>query len=172
MKKVALFLSVLTLSLSTAFSQPAKSPRGCLNNMFSELGLTAEQKEKLKTLHSEMGEARKKNFEAVRTIREKTKEELLKGEPSKSALDTYAGELGNLHKEITIARHDHLLKIKQILTAEQFSKIVNKECNKERAKEFHKGCSKECSKECKAAHGKTDKCPKSKSAHCKMNKEM
>jgi len=125
--------------------------------MFGELGLTAEQKEKLNGLHSEMGAARKKNFEAVRTIREKTKEELLKEEPSKSTLDSYAGELGNLHKEISIARHDHLLKVKQILTAEQFSKIVNKEWRGGQ-KPFN--------------HGKAGKCPKSKDGKCKMRQEM
>lgn len=97
------------------------------NHMWTDLGLTEEQKVKLKELHQEINSARGKNFETARNIRTKIRDELIKENPSTSQLDLYAAELGEVHKQIAKQHNDHLLKVKTVLSAEQFSKIVNKE---------------------------------------------
>ena len=95
--------------------------------MFAGLNLTDDQQTKLKALHDEMMTIRKKHMEAVKTVRDKMKTELLKSDASQNTLYGYAGELGELHKQMTKDRTDHLLKVKKVLTPEQFSKLVEKE---------------------------------------------
>ncbi len=142
MKTLISSLCLLSVIFSTAFSQPKNpSARGEGPHFnWAGLELTEDQKAKLKEIHEEMADARKENFEAAKALRAKIKEELLKNEPSKSVLDSYADELGKLHKEMSRARHEQLLKVKKVLTAEQFSKIVNKELlDKKGMMDGHKG---------------------------------
>jgi Spy/CpxP family protein refolding chaperone len=74
-----------------------------------------------------MQKVREKHFEAVRKVRDKIKDELLKDSPSRKTLYGYAGELGELHKQITKERSNHLLKVKKILNPEQFKKLIEHE---------------------------------------------
>jgi Spy/CpxP family protein refolding chaperone len=97
------------------------------DKMMQELKLTPDQNTKLKELHQQQMEAMKPYFEKMKGIREKVKAELLKPQPSKQVLDGYAVELGDLHKQMAQKRNDHLLQVKAILNAEQFSKLVNRE---------------------------------------------
>jgi Spy/CpxP family protein refolding chaperone len=96
--------------------------------MMQELKLTADQNTKLKELHKQHRDAMKPFFEKMKGIRDKVKTELLKPQPSNQILDGYAVELGDLHKQMAQKRNEHLLQIKAILSADQFSKLVNREC--------------------------------------------
>jgi Spy/CpxP family protein refolding chaperone len=96
---------------------------GCF---WKDMKLTSEQQENLKTLHTEMQETRKKHKDEVMTIRKKITDELLKDNPSTANLDSYSRELGDLHVKITQERYNHLLKVKKILTAEQFKTMLSR----------------------------------------------
>ncbi len=147
MKRISAVLSFMTLLLffSSINLAAQKGPgpdkgkdRHC---MWGDLNLTKEQQAQFKTLHEEMKGMREKHMEAVKTVREKMKVELLKAEPSQNTLYGYAAELGELHKQMTRDRSDHLLKVKKVLTPEQFSKLVEREDAMERGKGFgpHQG---------------------------------
>ncbi|HLV31766.1 MAG TPA: periplasmic heavy metal sensor [Chitinispirillaceae bacterium] len=120
-----LILFTLVLIPVASFSQAAEKNGN--HRMWCALELNEEQQEKLKTLHNEFEPLKKEHFKEVREIRKKIKDELLKENPSQGDLDRQAQELGNLHTRISQERTNHLLKVKEILTQEQFSKLVSKE---------------------------------------------
>jgi len=91
--------------------------------MFAELGITSEQEARLKEIHSASAPAKKLSQQQIEVVRQKIKIELQKEKPSKSALNKYAAEIGNLHKQKNLATIDHLLKVKAVLTPEQFNKL-------------------------------------------------
>lgn len=94
---------------------------------WKELNLNKEQKEKLRELRREMDIIRKNYVDSIREIRLHIKEELLKEEPSLTSLEKFASILGELYKNMTMKRFEHLLKVKNILTKEQFEKLVSLE---------------------------------------------
>lgn len=118
--------------ISAALLLPAQStaqPGEGKHKMWEELGLTADQAEKLKTLHQEMRTARKAHFTEIGNVRKKISEELKNATPSQNVLSGYVTDLNNIQKDMIQKKIDHLLKIKGILTAEQFQKLVDKEWN-------------------------------------------
>lgn len=122
-----LLLFTLFLVPAASFSQPARKVEDRNHRMWSALGLNEEQQEKLKILHNESEPFKREHFTEIRELRTKIKDELLKENPSQGDLDRYAQELGNIHARISQERTNHLLKVKEILTQEQFSKLVSKE---------------------------------------------
>jgi Spy/CpxP family protein refolding chaperone len=94
---------------------------------WAQLNLTADQQAKLKTLRAEMKDFRKANFEKMKTLLDKNKAELLKAAPSKSVLYGYAKEMGDLHKTMSEHMADHMLKMKSILTKDQFDKLLSRD---------------------------------------------
>jgi Spy/CpxP family protein refolding chaperone len=97
-----------------------------MKEMWAQLGLTPEQETKLKELHKQTAPARREQFKKIEELRGKIKTELLKDKPSKKVLDDYATQMGNLHKQMNLSSIDHLLKVKAILTPEQFKKFTEK----------------------------------------------
>jgi Spy/CpxP family protein refolding chaperone len=97
------------------------------HKMWAQLGLSEDQKAKLKDMRTTMREFRKQNFEKMKTILDKSKEELLKQTPSQSVLYGYANDMGNLHREMSKQMADHMLKLKSILSKEQFTKLLSNE---------------------------------------------
>jgi len=166
MKKSGMFnaLCACTMLLVPvmSYAQPEGKAYAKKNHMmYEELGLTEEQKAKLKELHQEIKAARAKNFETARNLRMKIRDELLKENPSTSQLDLYAAELGEVHKLIAKQHNDHLLKVKAVLNSEQFAKIVNKETERfekypmgpdkgKYHKDPHKKCGMENREKCKS----------------------
>jgi len=114
--------------------------------MFADLNLTADQKTKLKELHKTHKESHKQVFDQMKALRDQTKAELLKAEPSKVVLDQLAAQMGDLHKQLAAKRAGHLLQVKAILTPEQFSKLLSREpgaqCQKGKmgCKHMKQGC--------------------------------
>ena len=175
MKRNKLFTTTMALTMlfvaGTVFAQPG-SGRGngqghCKGSgpdgerphrMWENLNLNDKQKEELKKLHDEMQEVRKKHIEAVKTVRDKIKTELLKKKSSQNVLYGYAGELGELHKQMTKERGDHLLKVKKVLTPEQFKQIVEHEGRGFRKNGSCHGSPKDCQSKgkgcCKGGAGK------------------
>jgi Spy/CpxP family protein refolding chaperone len=110
---------------TSAFAQNCQGKEGGPGCFWKDMNLTAEQQEKLKALHGEMKVMRDKHKDEVVPVRKKISEELLKDNPSTTTLDGYAKELGDLHAKMTRERYDHLLKVKLILTPEQFKTMLS-----------------------------------------------
>ena len=141
MKRMTILLPLITLIFILFAEETAAKPgngrkgnrsdSSCTavrkHRMFDELQLTEKQQYQLKSLHDEMTGVRENHHEAVKAVRDKIKNELLKKTPSRKTLNGYATELGKLHTGMTKDRTDHLLKVKEILTTEQFSKLVENE---------------------------------------------
>lgn len=168
-KRATLFVAIvcgLLFSATTLSAQPgdgsgknSESKIERQHRMWNNLDLTDDQKTKLKTLHDEMQQVRKKHFEAVKKVRDKIKDELLKDSPSQKKLHGYAGELGELHKQITKERSDHLLKVKKLLKPDQFQKLLEHEQRMGKGKFGHKGNCNGCphKKGCGKGFGKGPK---------------
>lgn len=116
-----------------------------IHRMWQELGLTEQQQTEIKQLHEEMKKTRKNHWKNVRGVRKQIREELKKENPDRIVLDQHAEKMGELAKQIAQKRSNHLLQIKDILTDEQFQKMVEqKESHKHnRRGRKHKNCSKE-----------------------------
>ena len=119
----------LIMSPLAVFAQPDTAHMAkCQDKMMADLKLNADQKEKIKGLHKQHRESMKPFHEKMKATREQVKAELLKPQPSKQALDGFAANLGDLHKQMAQMRNDHLLQFKAILTPEQFTKLVDRGC--------------------------------------------
>ena len=96
---------------------------------WKELNLNDQQKSDLKVLQKEMMTALKPQMEKVRELREAIKNEFLGDAPSESKLKALAGQLTQLQAVIEAGRIDHMLKVKKLLTKEQFAKIIVEQDN-------------------------------------------
>ncbi len=132
MKKKSIMLGLMASSLMVSPLAVSAQPGDTMmqrpfQKMINDLKLTPDQQTKLKAQHKQMRKEGKLIFEQMKGIRDKVRSELLKDKPSKAALDDYAAQLAELHKQLIRKRHEHLLEAKAILTPEQFSKLVNHE---------------------------------------------
>lgn len=103
---------------------PGAGHEACID--WKKLDLSEEQEEKLKALHEARKEMRESHVNQVKEVRDKIREELLKEEPDRAALDKHAEELGTLHTTMSKKRFDHLFELKKILTPEQFTTLLSK----------------------------------------------
>jgi Spy/CpxP family protein refolding chaperone len=95
--------------------------------IWAELNLTADQKVKLKTMREDAQQSRTAIFDKMKDLRDKSKQELLKEKPSKDVLYGYAKQLAEEQKILAEHMADHMLKLKSILTKEQFEKVLSKD---------------------------------------------
>lgn len=123
MRISTIIISVFTVSLLVS---PVWSQMGQHARWMSDLGLTQEQQSKLLKIHNEKRESSVKHRDSIASVRLKIKNELVQPNPSKQNLDAYAVALGKLHSEQIQNNTEQMLKIKEILTPEQFSKMVDK----------------------------------------------
>ena len=125
-------LSIIVMLATPLFANPDGAGHGDKHrHAFEELNLTDEQHTKIKLLKLDMQKEHVLHFDEVRKIRNKIKEELLKEKPSEAKLNGYAKELGKLHGKLSEKRMAHLLKVKEVLSTEQFENILSKEFRKE-----------------------------------------
>ena len=138
---VVLFSLLLsaTAALCSPDSTRAAPKDSSHQKWWAQLNLNDDQKAKLKTLRQDMRESRKANFEKMKALLDKSKEELLKPSPNKTVLYGYAKELGDLHKAMAEHMADHMLKVKTILTKDQFAKLLSNEMHPPMMREIHKG---------------------------------
>ena len=97
-----------------------------MKKTWMRLGLTSEQETRLKELHWQTATDRRELEIKIKELRGKIKMELLKDKPSQKVLDDYAAQMGDLHKQKNLSSIDHLLKVKKILTPEQFRTFAEK----------------------------------------------
>lgn len=126
-------LVLLLCATGTTFAEPDGSPaqdtlrfKAMEQHMIQDLGLTKDQQVKMKSLHADMVNVRKERGSQMRAIMDKSKAELLKDSPSKALLYGLAKEMGEIRTEMAKNEVDHLLKVKSILSPEQFKKLLNK----------------------------------------------
>ena len=110
----------------TSAMQPPERGRSMALQLAKELGLTKDQQIKMKTLHIQMEALRKEQRDKIKAIIDKGKAELLKDSPAKTVLYGLARDMGNLRQEMAEKEADNLLKLKSILTYEQFKKILDR----------------------------------------------
>jgi Spy/CpxP family protein refolding chaperone len=130
------YVCAFSLFAGMAGAAPAQNPQADTaarardsvhQKWWAQLNLTDDQKTKLKSLRADMKDFRKANFEKMKSLLEKSKEELLKAAPSKAVLYGYAKEIGDLHKAMSEHMADHMMKMKAILTKEQFQKFLSRD---------------------------------------------
>lgn len=120
------------------------------HKIWQELGLNEDQRSKIKALHEGMKEKRATDRETMKNVKKKIKEELLKDKPNRSTLTSLSKEVADLTFKKTEAWADHLLKVKEILTPEQFKKMTDLHDKKREQMKKGKGHGKhKHSKECK-----------------------
>jgi Spy/CpxP family protein refolding chaperone len=124
------FVKVAVIAACVAFSAPAKEPGRCPmsatgeHNDLENLGLTADQKAKHEALHKEMLPIVKEHQKTVKDIRDKMKTEFLKPAPDQYVLQGLSEQLEKANAAFAAKRLDHLLKLKAILTPDQFGKVI------------------------------------------------
>ncbi len=109
-----------------------------MHRKWEALDLDEQQKEKLKSLHEDARERRKKHFELIRDVKAKMRDELLKDAPDEKTLSSYADKIGNLRTRATQQEIDHLLKIKGVLDAQQFETLLDHHARRHNCKEDKK----------------------------------
>lgn len=107
--------------------------------MMADPTLSADQKTKIQALHKDMEEKGKPLFDQMKSISDKVKVELLKDQPSKPVLDEYATQIADIQKQLLQKRYDHVLRVKAILTKEQFITHLNHEWMGPQCAEKYKG---------------------------------
>jgi Spy/CpxP family protein refolding chaperone len=110
---------------STAPSAVAKTDTGQRYHGLADLGLTPNQKDQMKALRKDGQDKMKADFESMKALRQKIKDEFLKATPDPAALDGYADQMAQFHKQMVKNRFANLFKAKQILTQDQFKKFLD-----------------------------------------------
>jgi periplasmic protein CpxP/Spy len=103
------------------------------------LGLTTDQQAKLKNLRADVGKLNKVTRDKIKTLREKEKDELLVPNPSQQALYGYAKEINDLQGAMAEKRLEHLLKVKEILTPDQFKKLMSMTSRMQKGRQWKNG---------------------------------
>jgi Spy/CpxP family protein refolding chaperone len=93
--------------------------------MTEKLGLTTDQQAKFKDLNTDMHKQTKDSWAKIKTIREKVKNELLAPNPSQEVLYRYEKEINDLKGAMAERRIEHLLKVKEVLTPDQFKTLLS-----------------------------------------------
>ena len=101
-------------------------PEGGQGGLWKELGLTQQQREQLRGLRQDQVDPNKDFRGRMQEIRKATKEEFSKADPSKSALDKLAGQLGDLAEDLAKEKAEYLLEVKKVLTVDQWAKLLER----------------------------------------------
>lgn len=141
------FAIAATMMLYTIplFAQPADGAGHCgehskgPHHEMKGLNLTEEQKTKLQELRIEHKPAMVKIKETMKLIKQKSKIELLEDKPDKTILKKYSQQIADQHRIMAESMTEHLLKVKKILTKEQFEKMLSKEFRYKMGKHNKKG---------------------------------
>ena len=97
-----------------------------MERMIEELGLTSEQAEQLRQHKEAKRDGRKESYGIIREKHEAIKEELNKAEIDKVKIEKLIEEIVNIQTQALRERIEHMITLKEILTAEQFEKFQEK----------------------------------------------
>lgn len=141
MKLQAIMLLIVTLLLGSLMAEPPRRNmgghgKGDGTRMAQELGLSQEQQDQLKELRKKHREERRDIRTEVKELRRQIGEELKKSNPSRSTIKSLADKIGTIHSENAVRMADHMLEVKEILTDEQFTKMLD--LKEEKANKMHK----------------------------------
>ncbi len=132
-------LMVLLLAAPVVYAQPKDSSDDTLGSqaaawrqkrkekmqeIFSQLNLTEEQKKQLKENKMKNREQRKAGFEKMKSYKEALKQELVKPELNKKRIKQIQGQLKDAQAQMADDRLDSILEVRTILTPEQFAKFM------------------------------------------------
>lgn len=116
------------LWVSTVFSgdRPGDGKRYGPHALLEELELSEAQRERLGAALEEQRSSSKEIKASMRRIRDAMKAELAKDQPSQEALEKTARESGELAEQMVKQRIAYLLKVKKILSREQFGELLDR----------------------------------------------
>lgn len=107
-----------------ALENPGKGRfQKCEGKFFKDLGLTAEQKEKLKAQRESRKEASCALRDQMKTKMKVLHESLGQSTVDKAQLNTLVAEINMLKGQLFSQRIDGILAMKEVLTPEQFAKM-------------------------------------------------
>lgn len=95
-----------------------------MNEIYSKLNLTDEQKKKLEENRARNREKAKGLAEAIKTARESLDKELMKPELDMARINELKSQIKSAQSELLDERLNSTIEVRNILTAEQFSKFV------------------------------------------------
>ncbi len=127
MTRHIVMIAVSVAGLLAAPLYAGQDSAGCCchgHHGWAALGLSQAQQDQLKQQRKEMREKMKAGFEAAKALRHKMKDEFLKAKPDQTALEGYADQIAQQHKQMIKNSISNIMKIKQILTPEQFKKFL------------------------------------------------
>ncbi len=122
------FVLTATMMLFTVplYAQPCEGHGKGPHHEMKGLNLTEKQKTKLQELRIEHKPDMVKIKETMKLIKQEAKEELLKDSPDKTLLKKYSQDIADQSRIMAESMTDHLLKVKKVLTKEQFKKMLSK----------------------------------------------
>ena len=111
----------------------AEEPSKCIAPVTeADLSLTARQKQALDSLHAFIVSVREENVTKLRFLRAKLKTEMTKLNPDKALISKYLEQLSTLHETNADRWVDHLLRVKAVLTPDQFKIVLEREWRQSR----------------------------------------
>ena len=110
---VALILSLPLL----AIAQPG--PHGTKGKMMEQLDLTDEQQSQIQELRLEHQKEMMTLNDEMHSLRNQMKLVLTEDKPSNSEIETLAGKIGTASRNIALAKANHRLDVRKLLTDEQ-----------------------------------------------------
>jgi Spy/CpxP family protein refolding chaperone len=153
---IAAAVFAASLVLSASAEKPAQCPMMHSEGGHEDLGLNADQKAKHDALHKEMQPIVMEHMKAMKDIRDKMKAEFLKPNPDQFALKGLSEQMQKAMADFSAKRIDHLLKLKAILTPQQFAKVIESKLSQcgcmgccmehEKGERGHEGAEKETGK--------------------------
>ncbi len=135
--KTLVVLTALSLSLMS-YQANAQGPQNnqkgsghrmrkeMMGKVIEDLGLTQEQQESMKTYRSQNQERIKGLHEKLRQAHQALKAELEKEKSSNKVIKDIATSLNNVQAEMVDNRIDSVLKMKEVLSPEQFKQFTEK----------------------------------------------
>jgi len=108
---------------SEGFREARFKKRGGPERMYKELGLSQEQKDKLKARREADKEQDKALREQLRTKMKTLHDEIAKPETDRAAVDQEVAEINEIKGQLFSRRIDGLFRMKEVLTPEQFTKL-------------------------------------------------
>ena len=149
-KRSVVLLAVLTFVAAPVFAmdscpegQDRDGHEGRISEKMRELNLTPEQEKLLKDTKEAHRAEMKKALESLKEKRQELKTALAKPNVTKQDVAPIAAGINALQAELVDRRIDGILKVKSILTPEQFAKLqdVKKDWHKGSDKKYdRKGC--------------------------------
>jgi len=133
---VAFLVGAFALSsIASPNASPSKSDSSRIQKKWDDLGLNQNQKDQMKALRTENKDGMKTQFEAMKALHQKIKDEFLKSNPDPAVIDSYSDQLLQIQKQMMKNRDSNLFKVKQILTPDQFKKFLDMQ--QKRFRGFH-----------------------------------